>query len=98
MSGPYERPQVGKDCPMARCGDGLAIDLDLVTAAREATQQALAHLDGDEPDLVCAFVCAANPRDIELVNDEVAKACGAATVVGCNAGGVFGDGRSEERR
>ena len=46
---------------MARFGDGLASDVDLVRAAEAATAQALEPLGGRRADLVCVFVSGEDP-------------------------------------
>jgi len=81
---------------MARFGDGLAVDPDLVRATRQATRQALDQLDDHPPDLVCLFACAADPDDFALISEQAAGQVGEATVLGCSAGGVIGRGRGVE--
>lgn len=82
---------------MARFGDGLAVDPDLSRATEDATQEALDGLGGQDPDLLCVFVCTPDPEDLTRVRDRVAARVGAATVLGCSAGGVIGGGRGVER-
>ena len=81
---------------MGRFGDGLAADADLVHAAELATGQALEQLGGIEPTLVCAFVCGPAPDEIEAAFDRVVSLVGAATTLGCSAGGVIGDEQAVE--
>lgn len=80
-----------------RCGDGLAVDADVAVAAEAATRQALLPLGGRSPDLVCVFVCAPDPDDVTAALERVADVSGAATALGCSAGGVIGAGRGVER-
>jgi small ligand-binding sensory domain FIST len=81
---------------MARFGDGLASDGDLVRAAEQAARQALEPLAGRTPDLVCVFVSGDDP---DLSAEAVVRASaisGAANAIGCTAGGVIGAGRGVE--
>ena len=80
---------------MARFGDGLATSIDLVDAAERATRQALEPLGGQQPDLVCVFVCA-DPGATESVGEIVFKMSGSPALLGCSAGGVIGDARGVE--
>jgi len=81
---------------MSRFGDGLATGTDLLRAAEEATAAALAPLCGRVPDLVCVFVCSADPGQVEAVGTRVAALTGAGALLGCSAGGVIGGGRGVE--
>ena len=65
-----------QDEPMSRFGDGLATGPDLRVAAEEATASALAPLAGHAPDLVCVFVCADSPDEVEEVGRRVAELTG----------------------
>ena len=83
---------------MARFGDGLSVDVDLVRATEEATRDALEQLDGHEPDLVCVFVCGADPAEMTAVRERAAAQVGPmTTLLGCTAGGVIGGGQAVER-
>jgi small ligand-binding sensory domain FIST len=81
---------------VARFGDGLATDADLVHAAESATAQALEPLGGQRPDLVCAFVCTPDPDQVAAVGERVADLTGSGAVIGCSAGGVIGAGHGIE--
>jgi small ligand-binding sensory domain FIST len=81
---------------MARFGDGLAVDTDLVGAAAAAVSQALAPLGGRVPDLACVFVCGDDPDEVAVAGAAAADLSGAANVIGCSAGGVIGAGRAVE--
>jgi small ligand-binding sensory domain FIST len=81
---------------MARFGDGLAVDADLLVAAERAAAQALAALDGQRPDLTVAFVCGGEP---EVAGAALLRAGGVAdamATIGCSAPGVIGSGRGVE--
>lgn len=82
---------------MARFGDGLALDADLVAAAERATAQALEPLQGHAPDLLCIFVCGDDPDMIAIAGERAARRAGARTVIGCSATGVIGAGRGVEQ-
>ena len=83
---------------MTVMGDGLALHADLLTAAEQATERALAPLAGRRPDLVCAFVSGGEPDAVEAAGEQVARLAGAQAMVGCSAGGVIGGGRGVEGR
>jgi small ligand-binding sensory domain FIST len=80
---------------VARCGDGLAVDADLVRAAEMAARQALDRLAG-RPALACVFACGPEPVEVGDALERAAALCGARTTVGCSAPGVIGDGRGVE--
>jgi small ligand-binding sensory domain FIST len=75
---------------VARFGDGLAVDADVVRAAGRATADALEPLGTLPPDLVCVFVCTPDADAVEGVASRVADLTGAHHVLGCTAGGVIG--------
>lgn len=79
---------------MARFGDALEVDLDLVAAAERATATALEPLSGRRPDLACVFVCGDDPEEVEAALQRAGELSGAPTTVGCSAGGVIGGGRA----
>ncbi|HVF20355.1 MAG TPA: FIST N-terminal domain-containing protein [Mycobacteriales bacterium] len=81
---------------MARFGDGMCSDSDLVLAAERATEQALAPLGGRRPDLVCVFVCAPDPDDVEAVATRVAALADPHHLIGCTAAGVIGGSTAVE--
>lgn len=80
---------------MARFGDGLAVGPDLIGAAETAVRQATAALPGP-PDLLFVFITAADPDAAAAAARRAMEVSGAATVLGCTAGGVIGDGRGVE--
>ena len=82
--------------PGVRCGDGIAVDADLVQAAETATAAALAVLDGTVPDLALVFVCGPEPDDVQAALERAGELVGATTVLGCSAPGVIGGGRGVE--
>jgi small ligand-binding sensory domain FIST len=81
---------------MVLCGDGLAVDADLVSAAQAATRQALAPLDGQTPDLVCVFACGPEPDDVTAALERASALSEGRTTLGCSASGVIGAGRGVE--
>lgn len=74
---------------MARFGDGLATDADLVRAADRAADQALAALGGRRPDLTCVFVSGSDPDEVAAAGARAIGRCGAASSIGCSAPGVL---------
>ncbi len=81
---------------MARFGDGLAVDADLVRAAEAAAIAARAPLGGLSPDLACVFVCGSDPEQIEAALQRAASVLRARTVIGCSASGVIGAAQGVE--
>jgi small ligand-binding sensory domain FIST len=81
---------------MARIGEGLALDGDLLKAAEAASRQALAPLGARPPDLVLTFVSGGEPDAVAAAGERVASVTGASAMLGCSAGGVIGAGRGVE--
>ena len=81
---------------MARFGDGLEVDLDLVRAAERASACALEPLAGRAPDLACVFVCGDDPAECADALVRAGELTGAGTTIGCTAGGVIGGRRAVE--
>ncbi|MFL6238734.1 MAG: FIST N-terminal domain-containing protein [Actinomycetes bacterium] len=81
---------------MARFGDGLACDSDLVHAAEVAARQAVDELAGRTPDLACVFVCGSDPDASAEAALRAAEVSAATAVIGCTAGGVIGGSRGVE--
>ncbi len=79
-----------------RCGDGLAVDADLVRAAEAATRGALLAMGGAAPDLALVFACGAEPDDVAAALERAGELTGAPTAIGCSAPGVIGGGRGVE--
>ncbi len=79
-----------------QCGDGLAVGEDLVAAAESAVAEALAPREGHRPDLLCVFVSGPDPDVIADAGVRAMEVSGAASTLGCSAGGVIGGGRGIE--
>ena len=79
-----------------RCGDGLAVDANLVHAAERAVADALVAMDDIVPDLAVIFACGPEPDDVTSALTRAAELSGARTVLGCNAPGVIGAGQGIE--
>ncbi len=79
-----------------RCGDGLAVDADLLRAAESATREALLAMHGAAPDLAMVFACGADPDEVGAALERAGELSGATTVLGCSAPGVIGGGRGVE--
>jgi small ligand-binding sensory domain FIST len=75
---------------VARFGDGLAVDADLVHAAEVAAVAARTPLGGLTPDLACVFVCGSDPDQVGEALQRAAGVLRARTVIGCSASGVIG--------
>ncbi|MFD6949359.1 histidine kinase [Nocardiopsis sp. TSRI0078] len=80
---------------MARFGDALTTGADLVNAAERAVLGALEQVDGPA-DLVCFFVCGADPEEVTLAGTRVMELAGDAATLGCSSTGVIGGGRGVE--
>ncbi|MEE2046054.1 FIST N-terminal domain-containing protein [Nocardiopsis tropica] len=80
---------------MARFGNALTTGADLVNAAERAVLGALEQVDG-AADLVCFFVCGADPEEVTLAGKRVMALAGGATTLGCSSTGVIGGGRGVE--
>jgi small ligand-binding sensory domain FIST len=80
---------------VARFGDGLGVGGDLLDAADRATRAALEPLGGRLPDLLCVFA-SGPPDEVAAAFTRVARGSGAASALGCSAGGVIGGGRGVE--
>jgi small ligand-binding sensory domain FIST len=74
---------------VARFGDGLATDADLVRAAERAAEQALAGLGGRRPDLTCVFVAGGDPEEVGNAGLRALTSCDAKAAIGCSAPGVL---------
>ncbi|MFI6795615.1 FIST signal transduction protein [Streptosporangium canum] len=79
----------------SRFADGLAVGSDLVTNAETAVRQALSGLSAP-PDLVCFFICGEDPDDVSRAGLRVMSMASDASVIGCSATGVIGDGQGVE--
>ncbi|MFD0886648.1 FIST N-terminal domain-containing protein [Streptosporangium algeriense] len=64
-------------------------------AAETAVRQALSGLTGP-PHLVCFFICGDDPDEITQAGLRVMRMTPGASVIGCSATGVIGDGRGVE--
>lgn len=81
---------------VARFGDGLAVDADLLHAVEQATTQALGPLDGVRPDLTVVFVCGATAQVAGEALQLAGEMTAATATIGCTAPGVIGAGRGVE--
>lgn len=81
---------------MARFGQAMVADADLLAAAGRAATEAVTPLHGQPPDLAAIFVCGAEPGEVTAAAQRAAELVGAGTTLGCSAGGVIGSGRAVE--
>lgn len=81
---------------MGRFGDGIGVAGDLTQAADVAVKAALVPLHGRTPDLAFVFVSGGDPDEAGTAGQRAGALTGAATVLGCSAGGVIGGGRGVE--
>ncbi|MFF5206664.1 FIST N-terminal domain-containing protein [Streptosporangium sp. NPDC000396] len=68
---------------------------DLVTAAETAVRRALSGLTGPA-DLICFFICGDDPDEVSRAGLRAMNLAGGASVIGCSATGVIGDGQGIE--
>jgi small ligand-binding sensory domain FIST len=81
---------------MGRFGDGLGLSADLMKAAEQAVEAALAPLRGRTPDLAMVFVSGPDPDAIAAAGERASELTGARTTLGCSAGGVIGGDQGVE--
>jgi small ligand-binding sensory domain FIST len=81
---------------VARFGDGLSVDADLVRAAETAATAARLPLGALNPDLACVFVCGSDPERVGEALARAASVLRARTVIGCSAAGVIGAAQGVE--
>ncbi len=67
-------------------------------AVTRASEQIIAGLDGQRPDLAVVFVSSHHSPSYFTAPEVFAKALGARTLIGCSAAGVIGGGQEVERR
>jgi len=67
-------------------------------AVTQASEQIIASLDGQHPDLAVVFVSSHHSPSYFAAPEMFAKALGAGTLIGCSAAGVIGGGQEVERR
>jgi small ligand-binding sensory domain FIST len=81
---------------MGRFGDGLGLGADLVKAAEQAVEAALAPLRGRTPDLAMVFVSGPDPDAVSSAAERAMGLIGASASLGCSAGGVIGGDQGVE--
>ncbi len=67
-------------------------------AVNKASEQIIANLDGQQPDLAVVFVSSHHASAYSSAPEAFTKALGAKTLIGCSAAGVIGGGQEVERR
>jgi len=79
-----------------RFASALSSGSDSSTAIRQAADELTAALEGETPDLVCAFATHHHGPDLEDLGPRLARATGSEVVIGCTAESVIGRGRELE--
>jgi small ligand-binding sensory domain FIST len=74
--------------------DAASLDRAVAMAAEEVARA----LDGDEPDLMVAFLSSHHAAEADRLPRLLASRLGGGTLLGCSAGGVIGGGVELERR
>lgn len=67
-------------------------------AVVQASEQILANLDGQSPDLAVVFISSHHAPSYFVAPEVLAEALGAKVLIGCSAAGVIGGGQEVERR
>jgi small ligand-binding sensory domain FIST len=67
-------------------------------AVTQASEQILANLDGQTPDLAVVFISSHHAPSYFTAPEVFAEALGAKVLIGCSAAGVIGGGQEVERR
>lgn len=67
-------------------------------AVTQASEQILANLDGQHPDLAVVFISSHHTPSYFTAPEVLAEALGAKVLIGCSAAGVIGGGQEVERR
>lgn len=67
-------------------------------AVTQASEQILANLDGQHPDLAVVFISSHHAPSYFVAPEVLAEALGAKVLIGCSAAGVIGGGQEVERR
>ncbi len=67
-------------------------------AINQASEQILASLDGQHPDLAVVFISSHHAPSYFTAPEVLAEALGAKVLIGCSAAGVIGAGQEVERR
>jgi len=67
-------------------------------AVNQASEQILANLDGQRPDLAVVFISSHHTPSYFTAPEVLAEALGAKVLIGCSAAGVIGGGQEVERR
>ena len=67
-------------------------------AVSQASEQILANLDGQHPDLAVVFISSHHMPSYVVAPELLAEKLGAKVLIGCSAAGVIGGGQEVERR
>ena len=67
-------------------------------AVTQASEQILANLDGQHPDLAVVFISSHHMPSYVVAPELLAETLGAKVLIGCSAAGVIGGGQEVERR
>jgi len=67
-------------------------------AVNQASEQILANLDGQRPDLAVVFISSHHAPSYFTAPEVFEQALGAKVLIGCSAAGVIGGGQEVERR
>lgn len=79
-----------------RISSALSTSADSLAAAREATDRALAGLEGEAPQLTVVFHTVHHLPQIDAIAAAVCAAVRPSALIGCTAQAVVGDGREVE--
>jgi small ligand-binding sensory domain FIST len=79
-------------------GSAVSDSPSFTEAVTQASEQILANLDGQHPDLAVVFISSHHAPSYFVAPEVLAEALGAKVLIGCSAAGVIGGGQEVERR
>jgi small ligand-binding sensory domain FIST len=88
----------GREKQNLRWSSAVSDSPSFTEAVDQASEQILANLDGQHPDLAVVFISSHHAPSYFTAPEVLAKALGAKVMIGCSAAGVIGGGQEVERR
>jgi small ligand-binding sensory domain FIST len=88
----------GQEKQNLRWSSAVSDSASFTEAVSQASEQILANLDGQNPDLAVVFISSHHTPSYFTAPEVLAEALGAKVLIGCSAAGVIGGGQEVERR
>ncbi len=88
----------GREKQNLRWSSAVSDSPSFTEAVNQASEQILANLDGQHPDLAVVFISSHHTPSYFTAPEVLAEALGAKVMIGCSAAGVIGGGQEVERR